>query len=100
MASSSQAPILAKPYKSNFTDALSPRLPSPGAAMTVLNETSVSSYEYANKGSKHLMSELNRRTSQRKRPKVGVGVSGEVGNISFKAEFLKPDKCYELFGMN
>lgn len=74
MASSSPASILPKPFKSNYSDASSPRHPSQATAMTVTTaktEPTVSSYETANKATKHLMAELNRRTSQRKRAKVG-----------------------------
>ena len=59
---------LVKPYNSNFVKESSS--PHNNDAMTDSGST-VSSYEYSNKGQKHLLNELNRRTSQRKRAKVG-----------------------------
>ena len=70
MSNSSAATNHAKLYNSNFVEENSS--PHQSDAMIDSNST-VSSYGYtnANKAQKHLMNELNRRTSQRKRAKVG-----------------------------
>ena len=70
MSDSLAATNHAKPCNSNFVVASSS--PHHNDAMIDSNST-VSSYGYtnANKVQKHLMNELNRRMSQRKRAKVG-----------------------------
>lgn len=104
MANSSQAPILPKSFKSNYSDASSPRHTSQASAIltvTAKAEPTVSSYESANKGTKHLMAELNRRTSQRKRAKVGgchVDTAIREYFLSKNSAFFKTpgNECYEF----
>jgi hypothetical protein len=69
MSDSSTATNHATLYNSNFVEAS----PSPLQKDAMIDsDSTVSSYGYTNtnKGQKHLMNELHRRTSQRKRAKV------------------------------
>ena len=83
MSNCSAATDHAKSYNSNFVEESSS--PLQNDAMIDSNST-VSSYGYSNtiKGQKHLMNDLHRRTSQRKRAKVGPAQRQQHENRSFR----------------
>lgn len=87
MSNSSAATNHAKLYNSNFAEENSS--PHHSDAMIDSNST-VSSYGYTNtnKGQKHLINELNRRTSQRKRAKVGQVWKQQDKNRSIQSEVV------------